>query len=143
MSLSVYETATPASAFSASGVFTNPLLSTFDGTTGGTIEKKYFVRNSSILHTYAGLTLTPVDSSGLNLVDGTEGFSWKLKAGNDKPLESEWNTISDGNTINLDDINDSNTYLPFWVRIQVPRATSVQSFDQVTLRITATETLIP
>jgi len=142
MSLSIYETATPASAFSASGSFTNPLLTTFDGTTGGVIEKKFYVRNDSIVHTYAGITLVPVDSSGLSLIDGTEGFSWKLKAGNDRPLEAEWDTILDGNTITLSNINDSNTYLPFWVRIEVPRATPVQSFDQVTLKIAATETLV-
>jgi hypothetical protein len=87
--------------------------------------------------------MLPVDSSGLSLIDGTAGFSWKLRAGNNRPLEAEWDTILDGNTINFSDINDSNTYLPFWVRIEVPRATPVQSFDQVTLRIAATETLIP
>jgi hypothetical protein len=107
------------------------------------IEKKLYVRNDSVSHTYAGITVTPVDSSGLSLVDGTEGFSWKLKAGNDRPLEAEWDTISDGALINLSDINDSNTYLPFWVRIQVPRATAVQSGDQVTLKIAATQALIP
>lgn len=142
MSLAIYESADPASAFSASGVFTNPLLATFDGTTGGVIEKRYYLRNDSALHTYAGITIVPNDSSGLSLVDGTEGFSWKLRAGNDRPVEAEWDSIADGNTINMSDINDSNTYLPFWVRIEVPRATPVQSFDQVTLRIAATETLI-
>ena len=66
-----------------------------------------------------------------------------MKVGNDRPLEAEWNTILVGNTITLDPINDSNTYLPFWVRIEVPRATAVQSFDQVVLRISASETIIP
>ena len=143
MSLSVYESTDPASAFSASGTFTDPLLVTFDGTIGGVQEFKYYVRNDSVTHTYAGISMLPVDSSGLALIDGTEGFSWKLKAGSDQPLEAEWDTILDGNSITLSDIGDTNTFLPFWVRIAVPRATSVQSFDQVTLKITATETLIP
>lgn len=143
MSLAIYETATPASAFSVSGTFTNPLLSTFDGTTGGVVEKKYYVRNDSVLHTYAGITVTPLDSSGVSLIDGSVGYSWKLNAGNDRPLEAEWITVADGSAITLSDINDTNTYLPFWVRIEVPRGTSVQSFDQVTLRIATTETLIP
>ena len=78
-----------------------------------------------------------------SLIDGTLGFSWELRAGNDRPLEAEWDTISDGNSITLSGINDSNTYLPFWLRIQVPRATAIQSFDQITLKLTATETIIP
>ena len=90
MSLYVYGIADPASAFSASGTFTDPILITFDGTTGGVTEKKYYVGNDSISHTYSDISLLPVDNSGLFLIDGSEGFSWKLKAGNDRPLEAEW-----------------------------------------------------
>ena len=142
MALAIYELADPNTSFSVSGVFTNPIPLTFDGTLGGVKEKKYYVRNNSVSHTYAGIVLQPIDSSGAHLIDGTVGFSWKLSEGNTQPTEVEWATIDDGNSITLSAINDSNTYLPFWLRVAVPRATSVQSFDSVTLKITVTETLI-
>ena len=139
MGLKIYEKADPSTAFSVSGAFTNPLSITADGTIGQVLSKQYFVRNDDVLVTYSGISVSPIDNSGSHLIDGTLGFSWKLIEGANEPIEAQWNTVDHSNTISLSDITDTSTYLPFWVRVQVPRAASVQSFDKVILRITATE----
>jgi hypothetical protein len=139
--LGIYELADPSSAYSVSGIFTNPLSHTFDGVTGGIVEQKYYVRNDDAAVTYSGITLQAVDTGGFGLVD-SNGYEWKLSAGNDQPLEQEWDSLAAGNTISLayDGAGDISTYLPFWLRIKVPRGVTVQSFDSVVLRLEATET---
>jgi len=96
MSLKIYEKADPSTAFSISGLFTNPLTTTVDGATGQIIEKRYYVRNDNSAFTYSDISITPIDNSGKNLTNGTVGFSWKLTDGDLRPLEAEWNTITAG-----------------------------------------------
>lgn len=137
--LAIYETTSPTSAFSAGGLFTNPFSVAMDGSKGEIIQKKLYVRNDDALKTYTSISLQPVDTSNLHLVDGTKGFSWKLIASASQPLDAQWAITPHGNSITIPDILDTNTYEPFWVRIEIPRGTSVQAFDGVVLRITATE----
>ena len=141
MSLAIYESADPTTDFSADGDMTNPIRQSFDGRVGGVKEIKYYVRNDNVSNTYTDIVVTPVDrnSPTTNFVDGTNGYSWKLKVGNTQPLAEEWDTIADGNTISFDNISDTVTYLPFWVRIEVPLSAPVDSFDSVVLRLTASE----
>lgn len=142
MALAIYETENLNSAYSVSGVFTNPFAITFDGVTGGVSEKQLFVGNNSADYQYTGIVLSLLDNSGQHLIDGTNGFSWKLSEGSTQPLEAEWDTIDDGNSITIPNIDTSPGFRPFWLRIAVPRATSAQSFDQILMRLSATESLI-
>ena len=144
MSLAIYENALPDSLFSQ-GNNNNPFTIAFDGTTGGTIEKRLYLRNSSTLYYYTNIKVQPI-ANGDNVVN-TGDFYWKLKAGDAQPLLAEWNTITAGDEIDLSDLGnasnaDISSYLPFWVKISVPVNTSIQVFDNVTLRITATQNLI-
>lgn len=138
--LGIYEFSDPDSIFSASGIFTNALSHTFDGITGGSVEQKYYIRNENADVTYSGITLTTIDTSGLGLVN-SNGFEWKLRVGSEQPLEQEWKTITAGNVISLAYVGqgDTSTYLPFWLKIKIPRGVDVQSFDGVVLRLDATE----
>ena len=139
MALKIYESANPTSDFSVSGLYTNPLATTIDGATGQVVERKYYVGNDNSSFTYSGISVQAADNSGLHLIDGTVGFSWKLISEDTAPLETQWATVNAANSITLANIDDTNTYLPFWLRIEVPRATRVQSFDGIVLRVTATE----
>ena len=147
MALKIYESANPATAFSSDGEFSNPISVAVDGIVGATILRRYFVRNDSALHYYTDIQVTSVVNSGLDIVSGaTAGFAWKLIAGDSQPLEDQWGIIAPGNTMELADIGelgdaDTTTYLPFWLRIEVPRGVDVQSFENVSLEITATEAL--
>ena len=47
MSLKVYESVDPGTAFSVEGSFSNPLSHSFNGTTGEVIEQRYYIRNDN------------------------------------------------------------------------------------------------
>jgi len=138
MTLNIYETADSGSVFSADESFSNPIAHAFDGVLGTVLEIKYYVRNDDILRSYTNITVQPIDG-GDSLVDGSLGFSWKLFAGDTQPSADLWALVTEGASIDLADISDSNTYLPFWVRIEVPNNTEVSSFQSVVLRIAAVE----
>lgn len=144
MSLRIYDSVSGSSSpFSVGGVFTHPLLTSVDGRTGGVIEKLLYVRNTNELFQYEDISVVAEQSEGdIDLIGGTNGFSHKMKAGDTKPSSDEWLTIQAGNTISLEDISDIVTYLPFWIRIEVPRQVPVQRFRGVSLKIVATQILV-
>lgn len=143
MALGIYEFVDPDKAFSVSGEFTNALPVTFDGTLGGVIKRRYFVRNDDTNHTYSGIFLEPIElSSGMSIIDGTDNFSWKLKAGDDEPLEEEWALITPASGVNIPNILTTHIYEPFWLRMEVPRGAPVRPFEDVKLKITSKEVLV-
>lgn len=141
MGLLIYEVADPETAFSIGNDFSKPVEHAFDGVAGGVIIRRYFIRNDDPAFTYSNIEVFPVHQSGRNIIDGTDGFSWKLIAGDQEPLEAQWALVSPGNTIDIPDISDTSTYEPFWVRIEVPRGASVSSYEGLKLRVSATESV--
>lgn len=138
--LRVYSSPDPSTKFSDDGTFSNPLAFSINGQTGAIISRKFFLRNDDAGKTYTGITLQPVINSGIDIVSGTvSDFNWKLIAGNTEPTEIEWAEVTAANTLSMDNITDSVTYLPFWLRIEVPRGVDVQVFQGVSLEIVATE----
>jgi len=119
---------------------------TFDGRIGGERDRLVYVRNDDILRYYTDIQVSPTDSSGDNIVNGTtSGFFWKLMLKDIAPTNAEWALVSPGNTISLGaDLGDTTagdivTYLPFWVRVAIPRSQRIQTITDVVLNITATE----
>jgi hypothetical protein len=144
MALKIYSEALPSSYYTLSGDFGNPFITAVDGREGGSEERLLYVRNDSTSFIYSGIFVQPVVLTGRNIVDGTDGFSWKIKAGSTQPTEQEWTTISGGVAIDIGDLGsagspDTSTYLPFWLKQAVPAGVNVQSFTGSILRITATE----
>ncbi len=141
MALSIYESAVPTTVFSEDGTLTNPISITIDGLRGGVILRRYYVRNDDNTKYYTSITLQPIVNSGLNIVNGSiNGFSWKLIEGDTQPLDDQWAITTSGNQISLTNIGtagngDTTTYLPFWLRVDVPRNVDVQSFSNVSLEI--------
>lgn len=146
MALKICERPTPDSEFSNEGAFTNPLSHSFNGITGEIIEQRYYLRNDDVTHWYSEITIQAVDHGDV-IVDGTDGYSWKLIAGDERPLEEQWEMAVAGASIEMDDIGtasagDESTYLPFWLRIEVPRGAPVESFQGVTLDVSCKENLV-
>jgi hypothetical protein len=147
MGLLIYEAAEPASAFSVGNDYTTPIAHTFDGVQGAVILRRYFVRNDDPAFSYSNIKVQPIHIEGDNIIDGTDGFLWKLVPGDQEPLEEQWGLVSPGNDIDIPDIgtgisSDTSTYEPFWLRIEVPRGASVKSHEGIKLRITATESAV-
>lgn len=151
MGLKIYDEVKPDSFFSTGGTFENPLSLSFNGTSGEIIQKRYYVRNDDANYYYEGITIQPVDN-GDNIVDGTgvtEGFMWQLIAGDQQPLEAQWDPeiTEPGASIVLGDIGSSSdgdirSYIPFWLRITIPRGVAIKSYQGVTLKISASEGLV-
>jgi len=147
MALGIYELADSTTRFSQNGALTNALSLTFDGVAGGTLIRRYFVRNDDAVFFYTSISMVPVVKSGADIISGLNSFSWKLIAGDAQPLDSQWGLISPANTITLANIGSSgspdiSTYLPFWLRVTVPSGISVQVLEGTRLEITATENLV-
>ncbi len=142
MALKVYQSANPSTSFSTDGEFSNPVRHTFDGRTGGVIEQRYYVRNDDPLIWSSGIVVSLSDDQGRSIINGTDGYSWKLKAGDTQPLDQEWATIDEADPITLSNITNTTTYLPFWVRIEVPRGAVVESFDDVKIVLTSNDILL-
>jgi hypothetical protein len=139
MALKIYPDEGISDSYSQDGAMTNSFRQAFDGRTGQTRETKLYIRNDNASNTYTGITITPVSLSGRNIVDGTDGYSWKLSAGDTQPTFDGWRAVTEGSAISMGAIDDTTTYLPFWVRIEVPRGAPVETIEGVVLRVAASE----
>ena len=139
--LKIYTSANPDAALSNEGAFSNPLAITFDGVNGGKIERKLYLRNTDISKSYTNITVQPYDDPEaiVAITGGINGFAWKLFAGDQRPLEEQWDMVDAGDPISLVDIDDTTTYLPFWFRIEVPAGAPVSSFKSASLQVSCDE----
>jgi hypothetical protein len=142
MALKIYPDTTSGTPFTQEGVMTNPLRESFDGRTGEVKEIKYYLRNDNAAVVYSGITVQALSISGRDIVNGTDGYSWKLKAVDIQPTTDEWRAVTVGASISLGSTISIATYLPFWVKIEVPRGAPVSSYEGLVLRISATETSV-
>jgi hypothetical protein len=142
MTLRIYQEADPSSAFSQSGLMTHPFRASIDGRLGGVVETLMYVRNDDPTTYYSGINVFPVDNNNTHIIDGTNGFVWKLNPGYQQPLDQQWSTITPANTITIPAIGGSGmpnttSYIPFWLRVEVPAGANIGSFDGVVIRLTA------
>jgi len=135
--LHVYSDPVHGSPFSDDGSLSYPFSISTEAQEANVIIRKLFLRNDNSAHSYSGVSIQPVDG-GDNIVDGN-GYGWKLQSGDPEPSDGSWALISNGNSIPMSNISDTTTYLPFWVRVEVPEGESVKSFHKVTLEVTFTE----
>jgi len=148
MALAIYLLASNDSVLSQNGDLINPLAVTFDGRSGGYKQFRLYVRNNSALYYYDNITMTVQDTSGNNIVDrSVDSFTWKLSEGDNQPTQADWDNTAAANTINFTDIGapsspDTSTFLPFWVRIEIPAGLDVQTFDDVQFVLHGQENLI-
>lgn len=139
MALKIYPDEGISSAYSQDGAMTNTFRQAFDGKTGQVRETRLYLRNDDATKIYTGIVISSVSVSGRNIIDGTDGYSWKLSAGDTQPTADGWRAVSEGNSISMSAISDTTTYLPFWLRIEVPRGAPVETIDGVVLNIVASE----
>lgn len=139
MALKIYPDEGLSSPYSQDGTANNAFRQAFDGKTGQVKETKLYLRNDDASKNYTGIFISSISLSGRNIVDGTDGYSWKLKSGNTQPTYDDWRSISAGNSISMGSISDTTTYLPFWLRIEVPKGAPVETVSGATLKVVASE----
>ena len=125
---------------------TNKFSITFDGRIGGIQDKQIYIRNDDITKWYNNIQLYVFDSGNNNIVNNqNNGWSWKLKEADIDPTNEEWNSISAGQTIAISvDLGSSTkfdivTYVPIWLRIQIPSKQYVQTIETVSFNLLAQE----
>lgn len=141
MSLQITPGADATNPFSQDGYNTNPIRFAVDGRVGGVFERLYYLSNNHATSTFSALTIKPVANTAKDIVNGVDGYSIKLKAGVTQPNAQEWATIDEGNTITMANLSDNLTFLPFWVRIEIPKGAPVDTITNTFLRASGTETI--
>lgn len=131
---------------SQNGLQTSPIQTSHDGTNGEVVEKKIYVRSDDTAFYYTNLQLkgTPARKVRVGDQNYPEAFiGLKLSAGDTQPTRNEWLAIESGNVMELDDIGDSNagdnSYKPFWVQVNIPTGTRVQTIVDVSINVEADE----
>lgn len=121
-----------------------PIISTHDGVLGETVEMKLFVRSDTATEYYRYITVTPVSKTSPSDVTGTDtGHGVKLRVGNTQPTEAEWDALDYASSIDIPNIGalgagDSNTYEPFWYRIECPAGAPADNKENIVLRLSYT-----
>ena len=147
MSLNLYSKPDETGAFSE----LSPFTVTFDGRTGGAIDRKVYLRNDHSRRWYSNIELEAVDTADTRLsmvTDGVPGFFWKLGQG-DRPLfTEEWEQIGQGNSIAISghlgsaSFSDITTYLPIWIRVQIPPDIGIATIKEIVIRVTGKENYV-
>jgi hypothetical protein len=142
MALTIYQQVNDTSGFSTDGSFGNAMRHAIDGRGGGAVEQLYYLRNDDATKTYSSISIIPVSNPAKDIVSGPNGYSIKLFVGSTQPTTRQWENTTPANIITLADLSDTTTYLPFWVRIDVPRGAPVDTITSTFFRITATEGVV-
>lgn len=134
---------------SKDGLQTNPVHTTHDGTNGQIVEKKLYLRNDDTNFWYNNVALVGVPSRKLRVgdINFPEAFiGFKLIVKDEQPTESEWLAEESGNTISFSDVGEIGTgdtsYKPFWVQINIPVGTRVQTITDVSVHLDAEQNAV-
>jgi hypothetical protein len=147
MGLNLYSKPDETGAFSS----LSPFTVTFDGRTGGAIDTKIYLRNDHARRWYSDIEIEGVDTSTERLsmvTEGVPGFFWKLAQSDRNLFPEEWDQVTKGNTLDVgselgsDTFGDITTYLPVWVRVEIPANVSICTVKEIVLRVTAKENYV-
>lgn len=118
------------------------VLRTFhNGFLGGSLEKKFYIRNDDPTRYYTNLNLTYTVTNYDDLGEfGTTGWSVKFIEGERRPTESNWDSVRSGEPLALADIGsteaaDTHTYRPIWVRVFCPGGEEAQIRENQLIQI--------
>lgn len=132
--------------YNADRTETAEIVSAHNGVIGESVDILLYLRNDDAGLYYDNIQITTADHDGNDDTIGVYGTGrgFKLVEGARQPTESEWDNVLAGDFIEMPQIGgssqaDTTTYFPFWVRVIVPGNTEAQTFDDVTLEVTASE----
>jgi len=125
-----------------------PITTTYDGTLGETTETLLYVKNDNELFYYTDISVTPIAKRDPDDVSfEATGHGVKVRVGETRPTEAEWDTVDYGAAITLDDLGasgeaDVNSALPFWCRVECPAGATADNRENVVLRLSFTEDVV-
>ena len=114
----------------------------------GMRDTKLYVRNSDLNLWFSDIQLSLYeDGTGYSAVAGP-GWEMRLLEKDIAPTTEEWLEVGADNEITLSanigssTRGDISTYLPFWIRIKIPRDQEVKNLTSISIRISATKNLV-
>lgn len=139
MGIGIYRSADPTQPLS-NGDFTSPLTFHGDGRTGQVRELRLYVHNDDATFAFTDIEVQPIDNADPSHVDGTDGWVVKVATGDQEPTQSGWDMRDPGEAqafenIMLSGVSSLGTYLPFWVRAEIPAGIPVQHVTTARLRL--------
>ena len=149
MSLNVYTFDEGNNAFntvSKNGLLTAPVRTSHDGTNGEIVEVKLYLRNNDTNFYYTDIQLTGVPARKVRVGDlqYPEAFiGFKIIVQDEQPTANQWLAVESGNTAIHPDIGDTNagdnSFMPFWVQVQIPPGTRASTINDVSTNVKANE----
>jgi len=102
----------------------NSVSLVLDGGFGDWRIRKVLIKNDDPTKYYTDL-VAAVDNTSYSLGFMAEGYTIKLKASETAPAISEWNLVSPGNSVSLEDIGEAGnanttTYVPIYIYTSCP-----------------------
>lgn len=120
----------------------HPLTFTFDGRYGGIQDKCIFLRNDNANLWYDNIVVSIIDTGS------PIGTSCKMLERDTPPVFEMWRDIVPGASIAIieglgtSQFADIVTFLPLWVRIEVPSRLTAQNIISISLSISSQEHLV-
>lgn len=131
--------------------FEYPIVTTHDGKKGDIKTIQLYMRNDDAAKWFSNIIVLPVDTVGANpdgdVIYTETGWGVKLSQGASEPASGEWDDITYGAQISMDDIgsdggSDTTTYFPLWYYITCPPNEDVAIKVDVVLEVSFTENAV-
>jgi len=120
-----------------------------NGVRGESVDILVYVRNTTPFLYYNSVIASTEDADGTDDTLGVYGTGrgFKLSSGSREPTEAEWDNVLAGDFAELPNVGsteaaDTTTFFPVWIRVIVPGNIPVQTFQDVSLKIEASEHLV-
>ncbi len=138
---------------------TAPLKFNFNGSEGGIVRKKLYIRNDETTFYYTDIRIEP-SPSVLVSPENTRHFTYKLLSGDAEPIQTLWDARRSGDPLlSIADMSlaptreyyildlgkagqSDTTYYPFWFEVGIPSHTPVLTELNITLVWQAEEQLV-
>jgi hypothetical protein len=125
------------------------ITTSHNGVRGESVDVLVYLRNDNPSVYYNNVVVSTEDSDSTDDTLGVYGTGrgFKLSSGARQPTEAEWDNVLAGDFVEMPDVGSSGggditTYFPLWIRVIVPGNTQVQTFQDVSLKIEASEHLV-
>lgn len=141
MALGLYKFENDEFTAISSGDLDNPAVFSLNSSSGGSLAKKFYLKNSDENAFYSGISLK---TSPDNLVgpNNIKKFKFKLLNQDAQPTDANWNSIETGNTITFSDVGTEEaadlTYHPFWLQITIPPKNPLAVYTNLSFELTYT-----
>lgn len=126
---------------------TNPFRISVDGILGGCLVKRIYLHNDNPKLYYTSITIQIIDESPSGIAYTSGDWSWRLISSVHEPVPEEWEQVANNNILSVGTLGSSTaadvtSYIPIWVRCNVPDGLLAQNIISLGLRISATKYLV-